>query len=138
MAFIVDSSVVLSWFFEDKTTDQSTKILDSIIYQAATCIAPYLLRLEVPNAILNAAKKKRINKEQSSKILSFFDLLPIEIDSSGALLTTKSTYNFAEKHNLTIYDACYLELAKQRSLPLATFDKSLITACKKEKIKVYL
>lgn len=37
----------------------------------------------------------------------------------------------AERYKITFYDAAYLELALRRSLPLATFDKSLKTAADK-------
>ena len=37
----------------------------------------------------------------------------------------------ADKLRLTVYDACYLELAQRRRLPLATFDKELRSAAKK-------
>jgi predicted nucleic acid-binding protein len=32
------------------------------------------------------------------------------------------------RYGLTAYDAAYLELAKRKGLPLATFDKELIAA----------
>ncbi len=39
----------------------------------------------------------------------------------------------AERYDLTLYDASYLELALPRSLPLMTFDKSLKQAAEKAK-----
>jgi predicted nucleic acid-binding protein len=40
----------------------------------------------------------------------------------------------AERHRLTLYDAAYLELAKRRSLPLATLDIDLRAAASAEKV----
>jgi Predicted nucleic acid-binding protein, contains PIN domain len=42
----------------------------------------------------------------------------------------------ADRYNLTIYDAAYLELALRRQLPLATFDKALLAAARAEGIEV--
>lgn len=134
--FAVDSSVVLSWLFEDELSKSSSAILDSIIYESYTCLAPYLIRFEVPNAVLMALKRKRISHEIAKKILVFFDILPIEIDTGSQLQTTKTIYSIAEKHGLTIYDASYLELAMRLQLNLATYDKDLIKAAKVEKVKV--
>jgi predicted nucleic acid-binding protein len=33
--------------------------------------------------------------------------------------------HLADRFQLTLYDAAYLELAQRRTLPLATFDKAL-------------
>jgi predicted nucleic acid-binding protein len=38
------------------------------------------------------------------------------------------------RYGLTAYNAAYLELAKRKGLPLATFDKELIAAAKLEGI----
>jgi predicted nucleic acid-binding protein len=38
----------------------------------------------------------------------------------------------ARRFGLTAYDAAYLELAKRKGLPLATFDKELIEAAAQE------
>lgn len=35
------------------------------------------------------------------------------------------TLQLAERYALTIYDACYLELAQRKALPLATLDTAL-------------
>lgn len=36
-----------------------------------------------------------------------------------------NTLQHAEKYALTSYDACYLELARRKALPLATLDAAL-------------
>jgi predicted nucleic acid-binding protein len=42
----------------------------------------------------------------------------------------------ARKHRLSIYDAAYLQLAKQESLPLATLDAALASAATVEGIEI--
>ncbi len=61
--------------------------------------------------------------------------MPIEIDHS--ILQPENLIavaNLAEQFKLTIYDAAYLELAKQLNIPLATLDTDLLTAAKKNKL----
>lgn len=42
--------------------------------------------------------------------------------------------NMAFTHNLSFYDASYLDLAKRRNVPLATLDKKLHDAAIKENL----
>jgi predicted nucleic acid-binding protein len=39
-----------------------------------------------------------------------------------------ATLRLSDRYGLTIYDACYLELAQRLNLPLATLDKELRAA----------
>jgi predicted nucleic acid-binding protein len=39
-----------------------------------------------------------------------------------------ATLDLADRSRLTLYDACYLELALRRGLPLATLDRDLAAA----------
>ncbi len=43
--------------------------------------------------------------------------------------------DLAQRHDLTIYDASYLETAIRRKAKLATFDQKLATAASQEKIE---
>ncbi len=45
-------------------------------------------------------------------------------------------FDLAQKHNLTFYDASYLQLAIDLKIPLATYDQQLIDAAKAEKVKL--
>jgi len=48
--------------------------------------------------------------------------LPITIDGETNAYAWSDTLNLARGHDLTSYDAAYLELAIRRGLPLATID----------------
>ena len=52
----------------------------------------------------------------------------------GRLVT--ATLDLAERHRLTVYDACHLELALRRSLPLASRDKDLRRAAEASGVPV--
>lgn len=47
---------------------------------------------------------------------------------------TLMIFDTAQKHQLTFYDAAYLQLAIELKLPLATYDQQLIEAAKAEGI----
>jgi len=60
--------------------------------------------------------------------------LDIRIDRSLPVVDGKVLLPLVWRYGLTAYDAAYLELAKRKGLPLATFDKELIAAAKLEGI----
>lgn len=49
--------------------------------------------------------------------------ITVDVDTDSYAWTT--TLKLADHYGLTIYDATYLELARRRSLPLATLDAAL-------------
>jgi predicted nucleic acid-binding protein len=53
---------------------------------------------------------------------------PIVIDGDADARIWTAALQFSDRYALTIYDACYLELAYRRHLPLATLDRELRVA----------
>lgn len=120
---MLDCSVTISWFMFDESSKLSTALLDKIAYAGA--IVPSICQLEVGNVLLVSQRKKRITTEQRRIALHTLNELPIVIDKTTSKHAWQETIELAEKHSLSLYDACYLELALRCSLPLATFDKHL-------------
>ncbi len=120
-AFVLDCSVTISWFMPDESFDFN--FLDQVAEKGA--IVPSLWSLEIGNVLLIAERKKRITLEQRQKAIHILTELPIVFDTMTSNHAWLETMELAERYNLTLYDASYLELSLRRSLPLATFDKSL-------------
>jgi predicted nucleic acid-binding protein len=73
------------------------------------------------------------NARQITQFLADIDPL-IEVDSQPAEL---DLLKLARPHNLTVYDASYLELASRRRLPLCTHDKQLVEAAPKTGVRLW-
>ena len=56
------------------------------------------------------------------------EALPIAIDHENSSRAFSDILHLARAHQLSAYDACYLELAIRRGLPLACLDGKLKTA----------
>lgn len=126
MSFVLDCSVTMAWCFEDERTAATDALLARVVDAGA--IAPFLWPLEVTNVLLNAARRKRIPHDAVNQVARRIAALPVAIDKDGAGLIWGNTLQLAERHSLTSYDACYLELAQRKALPLATLDAALRTA----------
>jgi predicted nucleic acid-binding protein len=105
-----------------------TDFLNQVTEKGA--VVPSLWSLEVGNVLLIAERNKRITPDQRHKALYALKELPITVDVMTSDNAWLETMALAESYGLTLYDASYLELALRRSLPLATFDKSLKQAAK--------
>jgi predicted nucleic acid-binding protein len=128
MSLVLDGSATVAWLIPDERTAASQRVLDQVGDNGA--IVPMLWRLEIGNALLLAVRRKRMSKPDRAEALSKLSDLPIEIDSEPFIHAWASTLALADRFNLTLYDACYLELAQRRGLPLATLDKDLRKAAK--------
>jgi predicted nucleic acid-binding protein len=128
--FVLDSSVTMTWFFEDEATSATDELLDGLNQDGRAVVAAHWA-LEVSNTLLMAERRKRTTIAESSEFLAILDALPIETDPHTADRASTTTLALARTHGLTLYDGAYLELAMRRSLPLATLDRDLRAAAKR-------
>ena len=120
---ILDSSVTVAWFMPDEDTAKSRAVLHQVIENGA--IVPIHWPIEVGNALLVAMRRRRISPEKRRDALTQLMRLTITIDGQTTDEAWGVSLGLADRFHLTLYDACYLELAQRRALPLASLDKDL-------------
>lgn len=125
---ILDSSVTIAWFMPDEDSANSRAVLNQVIEDGA--IVPIHWQIEVGNALLVAMRGRRISREKRHDALAQLIRLTITTDRQTADEAWGISLDLADRFRLTLYDACYLELAQRRGLPLATLDKDLRKAAK--------
>lgn len=132
MAVVFDCSVTLAWFLKDERTaftDAAFELLES-----AECWVPYLWRLEFPNALLMAERRRRVGREQRLEILDNAAQLSLRTDQTMPDIRTLGA--LADRRGLTVYDASYLELAARSNSDLITLDRNLAQAAAAEGVAV--
>ena len=130
MSVVVDSSAVLAWVYRDETTEAIDEIFAAVNERGAW--VPALWRLEVANVLENGVRRGRHDAAFRDATLADLALLPISVDPETDRHAWGATSRLAQRHQLTVYDAAYLELAQRRGLPLATLDKELREAARVE------
>jgi len=131
---VIDASVIVSWFFPDATNGVHDSILNNI--DKIKIYVPSIFEYEFINILLNAEKRKRVDRPAVVEILEIVSQYPLVVESSTALSREiVKFFEMAQTHDLTAYDAAYLELALRLNLPLITYDKLLLNTAKKLKIK---
>lgn len=94
---------------------------------------PSFWLLEMTNVLFNAERRKRIDKKHRDAALESIERLFDTICAGPTLSDLKTLRGYAEKYQLTCYDAEYLRVAKEMKLPLATQDANLAAAARREK-----
>ncbi len=134
MSIVVDSSVTLAWAYSDETTPAVSEALRTLVTDGAW--VPGIWRLEVANALSVGIRRGRGDAAFLDSTLADLAGLAIREDPDTSLHAWGATIRLAEKHNLTAYDASYLELALRRSIPLASLDRQLRAAATRESISL--
>jgi predicted nucleic acid-binding protein len=105
--------------------------LDLIRKQEAR--VPSIWWSEIRNLLIVNERRGRISEVDTSAFLRELSKLWVTVDRApeeGGVMA------LARKHELTVYDACYLELALREACPLAALDKDLIRAARAENIQL--
>lgn len=132
--FVIDCSVAMTWLFEDEATAQTAKLLDRL--GTETALAPAWWFLELANGMALAERKGQITSAQSAELIAELSKLGIEVDSDSPERAFDHLLPLCRTHQLTSYDAMYLDLSVRRAIPPATLDQPLRKAAKKMGVKL--
>jgi predicted nucleic acid-binding protein len=133
MALVLDCSISLSWFFPDEKTAFTEAALDLVALEE--CWVPAVWRLEFPNALLAAERRRRLSREERRQVLDEASRLRLRVDA--AVPELRAISELAERHELSTYDAAYLELAARHGATLITLDKDLAAAAAQSGVQVH-
>ncbi len=125
---VLDCSIVGAWYFDDESDDYADEVARHLA--STTAYLPQLWHLEVANLLVLGERRKRSTQAQAAHFLASLAAMPITTDDVTHLHALSDTLSLARAHQLTSYDAAYLELALRRGLPLASLDEKLKTAAR--------
>lgn len=133
-AFVVDCSVTMTWLFKDEATAKTAELLERLAIE--TAVVPAWWYVEVTNVLALAERKGRITPAQSASFIADVRKLDFEQDNEAPARAFAELLPLCRTHQLTSYDAIYLDLAVRRRLPLATLDADLRKGAKKLGVKL--
>src|SRR5271166_3913769 len=114
MSFVLDASVCASWAFADESSlmaDLAGARLDTDI-----ALVPRIWWYEIRNLLLVNERRHRIQRGDTVAFLNLLAGYPVQIDET---FDEFPIFDLARRHQLSFYDAAYLELAQRHSAPLA-------------------
>lgn len=125
--FVVDTSVIVAWCLDDESSDVADAVVGRLMLEGG--IAPAHWPLEVANALRSAERRGRVDEPALRRLRPRLSLLPVEV-VPVELSTALGVIETARRHDLSVYDAAYLDLADIRGVGLATIDGRLGDACR--------
>lgn len=132
---IIDSSVAVKWFFLEDTesTKKARTILEDFKKDSNVQLwYPDIILFEFSNVL---CYKRNLTDEQSQEIWQSFCSLPANIYTPTSEFISK-TLEFARKYQVTVYDASYAVLAKEKKGIFITADKIFVNQVKESFVKL--
>jgi predicted nucleic acid-binding protein len=132
---VIDASVALAWCFPDEATDYADGVL--VALDGRTAMVPAIWSLEITNALLVGERRKRIRQPEVRRFVELLKGLSILEDGQPFADTVSNILPLAREHDLSAYDAAYLDVAVRHGAPLATLDKALQKAGRAAGVKIF-
>jgi len=132
--FVVDNSVVMAWCFQDEASQYADAILGSL--EVSRAIVPSIWPLEVENVLLVAELRNRLSEADSARFIALLTELPITIEQESPERMMREILALAREHQISSYDASYLDLAMRKGVPIATLDNGLIKASERSQVPI--
>ena len=126
---VLDCSYTLAMVMHDEARPKS---LERVI--TSRLLVPLIWPTEVANALRNAVRRRRLQDADVPGVCARIEAYAVETGPAdgGVLLR----YTSAHTHDLSAYDAAYLDLALQRRCALATLDEHLAAVARRTGVTV--
>jgi predicted nucleic acid-binding protein len=126
---VLDASVAAAWLLAERPLSVGAEFFSA--HSDSSIVVPSHWPLEISNTLRTHLKAGRISVSDFHGIMDKFDLLTISVQPSIELDEIGPLAQFSLTHDLTTYDAAYIQLAVQHGAALATLDKAMRTAAMK-------
>lgn len=130
---VIDASIAMAWILPDEHSEAADSLRHVLV--AGEALAPWFWWVEVRNVLIVAERRNRIEVGAAETELTALSAFPISFDHEPE---ERALLNLARAHQLSVYDALYLELARRKGSMLATLDKRLAAACRVERVNLAL
>lgn len=123
---VLDASLVMAWLVAEQLPAADADVYETL--PANLILVPSHWPLEIGNALRSRMRTGQLSFGNFRAIMDRLDLLNIQMQDPIAVDGIGPLAQFAVTHNLTTYDAAYVQLALQRAVPLATLDRAMRSA----------
>lgn len=135
---VVDASVAAKWHLTEENHTERAKLLLAAFEEGRTKFAaPALIRYELANALEQAVRHDRIDREDAT--LAFHSFLALGFHSltdEDALVT--SAFRLAHSTGASVYDAVYVAHAEAVQFDVVTADEPLARQMSNYRVPVHL
>ncbi|MBW1981320.1 MAG: type II toxin-antitoxin system VapC family toxin [Deltaproteobacteria bacterium] len=124
MTGVIDTSALIRLFVPDgPIPDGLEEFMHAVERGMNRAIAPELILVEAANVLNKKRKLGELSEDESMDLLTDVLAMPIRYLSHRPLIPV--AFDLAKEHNLTVYDALYLALAKRHSAFVFSADQNI-------------
>jgi predicted nucleic acid-binding protein len=127
---IADASFCGAWVLEDESSADAEALLQAVESGQATLLVPSLWKYEMLNLLRSACRRGRLEAGDANAAQLALSRVPLEQVDVPDAIAEAEILRLAQAHNLSAYDASYLELAIRFRAPLRTADSALKRAAR--------
>lgn len=124
--WVLDCSAMAAVVLAENEGAEVSEILEQALEDRIQVLVPALFWYEISNVLTTAVRNKRVTSDQAQEALLRLRELPVDTDVPEDFIVHRRIFDLAILHNLSAYDAAYLELAERFKASLKTFDKALL------------
>ncbi|PSQ21145.1 hypothetical protein BRD04_07095 [Halobacteriales archaeon QS_9_67_17] len=117
---VVDTSVVVKWYIPEQHHEQARALRDAYLDGTFDLVAPALMPFEAVNALKYSGHYDGDRLEDASKSLSEYGIELVPFGETGPVA------EIASELDITVYDAAYVALARDRDTKVYTADGRLL------------
>lgn len=128
MNLVVDASAAVAWFLPDEFDNEAAVLLDFVATHGA--LVPALWAVEMQNALRNAHRRGRVKADGAQEILARLARLPLHVVDTDERPTFYGAFALAAEHDISVYDAVYLDVALRYRARLASRDGRVLAVAK--------
>ena len=125
---VIDASAAAAWVLPDEATDAAESLFAHACMENSGFHAPQLWPWEMGNVLMVAQRRGRIAAGAPELALQALATTNVQLDAPADLHRQLQVARLAATHELTYYDAAYLELVLRLNGQLASRDRKLLTA----------
>jgi predicted nucleic acid-binding protein len=119
--FLLDASFLMCLLAPDEYDPSVESIFDDYFNGLIQLYIINLTSYEILNSIKTLVLQKRITVEQSYDLLDQY----LSFNFPELKVNLNEAFNLSLEHNLTFYDAAYLEVSRSKGIKLMALDKKL-------------
>ncbi len=128
--FVLDASLALAVLLPDEASPIPREHFTALT--AAGLVVPAIWWLEIGNTLLTAERRQRLTPALRVQVMQAARGLGLVTEPQAHEVGWGRPMDLARLHGLTLYDACYLELALRLDATLLSTDRALRRAAKAE------
>ena len=127
--FVLDASLAIEWFLPGRGSRSSyvEGILERIGAEKLLPTVPDLWHYEVGSVLIAAKRDKRISAARLKA--SQLAIRELRLETLVVELDAAELIDLSQRYHLQGYDVVYFELARRLTMPIASLDGGIKTAC---------